>query len=304
MSLPRRSTHTPNRVAFTLVELLVVIGIIAVLIGILLPTLGRARQQASSVACMSNMREIGNCLVMFTSERKGWLPKAWFNARPKVTVPTVGRDVQPADYSASDSWGYRYPFYGWDYVLMTYTKQGKKVFRCPIDDSEEDRGKWNNGLSGLPDVPEADDIPASYRINISNQPNQAYDAIRISQLRKPATSILLCESGRKPPGTPATDAVFHHVATWESEPAGSLSQIRKWNVAQNRHLKTRSNYVFADGHVESLTWDETWKPIGPQVWPGNPNFYNKETMWRQRYDVPPGRTSPHPDQRWTADISG
>src|SRR5687768_9679296 len=60
---------------FTLVELLVVIGIIALLVSMLLPALGRAKEQARRAACLSNLRQMGQALHMYANANKGHMPR-------------------------------------------------------------------------------------------------------------------------------------------------------------------------------------------------------------------------------------
>ena len=81
-----------KRAGFTLVELLVVIGIIAVLVGLLLPALTKARQEANSLSCMSNLRQIGIAMAGYAQANNGTYPLYYWNGDGDPTVPNGATD--------------------------------------------------------------------------------------------------------------------------------------------------------------------------------------------------------------------
>jgi prepilin-type N-terminal cleavage/methylation domain-containing protein/prepilin-type processing-associated H-X9-DG protein len=135
------SKRSASRKGFTLVELLVVIGIIALLISILLPSLNRARETANRVKCGSNLRQIGQAILLYSNENKGSYPRTKYNAGSNANSYHV--DGNPGttvvDQFKTTPWsGYENDPIMAMFLLIRTQDITAEVFVCPSSNDEKD----------------------------------------------------------------------------------------------------------------------------------------------------------------------
>jgi prepilin-type N-terminal cleavage/methylation domain-containing protein len=237
-----------KRRAFTLVELLVVIGIIAVLMGVLLPTLGRARRQGYITACLSNQRQLVLALMMYCQDNKHTFP----GGPGYVNVSGVPTNVNGiADWDTSPRNPYscnRDEFYGpvW---LAKYVKNSKRVSACPEDQDYREEGATFSDFR----------TSFVYPMSLVYKPMEIYNPTaigtgtvkqtpqKITQIRYPAHKVVIIDRKTYHNNKYLVD---YDKAPDPNNPGGQINSTNTKAVYINAGC--------ADGHVERRSTFEMW----------------------------------------------
>jgi prepilin-type N-terminal cleavage/methylation domain-containing protein/prepilin-type processing-associated H-X9-DG protein len=227
--------------AFSMVELLAVVGIISVLIAILVPALNRARESAKRVDCLSNLHQLGTAFVMYCNDNRGQFP------RPAPQGTTGGIPPMPHDW-IHWNWGRQLK----DSAIVRYLGSATPThFRCPGDDVDyrpHDLGGF--ATEGV--------YRYSYSMNVylsrGIAPPSQCEAI-CTRVRRPSEKILLAEEDSEtiddglwlPDEGPGVNllSIRHDSARVSSSGTDDDGNIR---------MKDRKgNVSFVDGHSEAVT---------------------------------------------------
>jgi prepilin-type processing-associated H-X9-DG protein len=265
---------------------LVVIGIIALLIGILMPSLNSARRQARSVKCLSSLRELGVGFQMYAQTYKGVWPVARHEPYAGAPIPT-GNSLRWSDRILEFVSGIRGANSMGD--LNNATTNGNNLDRlreasvlwgCPEygkatgDDAVSGADYARTGYAMNPYAKLADSNVAADRAYIASGNNGRY--LKVTEWTKSADRLLLADGPADYISvSPRTRGSFSEANTWWPWPSGNIgtiaTEVNFW-VDGARHGKGGSkreqyrgkrmvNALFCDGHASSLSVAEAWNAI-------------------------------------------
>lgn len=241
--------------AFTLIELLVVIAIIAILAAMLLPALARARQKASSISCLNNLRQVGLFNQLYLTDNRDVFP--------------AHRDNDPAN--GIDWWG---P------MIVSYGGGRSNLFHCPgINGSQKlpDGTAWKWGF-------DRDQVGYGYNsffLGLYSQPAQSVVCggvtfaaawwFKSTSVKAPTDTLVFCDSG---PYIIGAGGFWSSSCWWPTACMNAMASTSKKfeGVETSRHNK-RGNVVFADGHSEARQ-DAAINPQADPQYGGNAGLIN------------------------------
>jgi prepilin-type N-terminal cleavage/methylation domain-containing protein/prepilin-type processing-associated H-X9-DG protein len=234
--------RSQRKAGFTLVELLVVIGIIALLISILLPSLNRARETANRVKCASNLKQIGLAILLYSNENKGAYP------RTKASTPvasgvthahtaighTAADPFQSTAQDATDNIPQAL------FLLLRTQDITAEVFTCPSSNAEKDT--YGGGTNAAINKSNFTDLLKNLSYSYQD-PYPDANAIGAGFKLNNSISAEFAVGADINPGTTGTDDnVLSPTNT------SSAKDMKFGN--SNNHDGDGQNVLYGDGHVE------------------------------------------------------
>ncbi len=224
------------RRGFTLVELLVVVGVIAMLIALLLPALRKAREQARAVVCLANIRQIGNYAMLYANAHRDVIPTGIMEGRQP-----------PSGGWVADSW---FEYYKrWNEGVFNELASGK--LGCPKNTTAKSSPPYAFIVpTGTPRAGEVRTYPFGQAWGTVD--SYSFKGIRRSAIENGSRYVISVDSAWQDQGLGRYLRDEFPRASQAFAPQGNIGpggQYRGIWLAHNR----RANALFCDGHAESLT---------------------------------------------------